>query len=150
MKLRNKKTGEIVKVNNLNAFVHTDEETKIYHSLAELCEEWEDYEEPKEFWYIYAGKPQRADCGDILEEDFRAIGNHFETREETEKAIEKLKAWKRLEEKGFEFRGYEIQNEYLVVKTNFHRPLIGEELDLTLNAADSVNADLDLLLGSEE
>ena len=33
----------------------------------------------------------------------KSIGNYFETREEAEKAVEKLKAWKRLKDKGFRF-----------------------------------------------
>ena len=41
MKLRNKKTGEIVEATDFN--IISD-----YNSLAELNEEWEDYEEPKE------------------------------------------------------------------------------------------------------
>ena len=34
------------------------------------------------------------------------IGNYFDTREEAEKAVEKLKAWKRLKDKGFRFTGF--------------------------------------------
>ena len=103
MKLRNKRTGEIGLVHcdatmfsdKIGVFIdnnHIDLRNpyKIYTSLAELNEEWEDYEEPKEYWYVYADKPQRADCGDILEEDFKAIGKYFETKEEAEKAVEKL------------------------------------------------------------
>ena len=36
----------------------------------------------------------------------KEIGNYFETREEAEKAVEKLKAWKRLKDKDFQFHGY--------------------------------------------
>lgn len=35
----------------------------------------------------------------------KEIGNYFETKEEAEKAVEKLKAWKRLKDKGFKFCG---------------------------------------------
>lgn len=135
MKLRNKKTGEIVEFFNNTCGIFPD-------SLAELCEEWEDCEEPKEFWYIYAGKPQRADCGDILEEDFRAIGNHFETREETEKTIEKLKALKRLKEKGFRFERWK-KSCNTDGKIIFHLDELGPRL---ANFRD----DLNLLFGSEE
>ena len=62
MKLRNKKTGEIFKVTYFN--IISD-----YNTLAELNEEWEDYDE---------------------------------TREQAEKAVEKLKAWKQLKDKGFQ------------------------------------------------
>jgi len=33
----------------------------------------------------------------------KSIGNYFETKEEAEKAVEKLKAWKRLKDKCFRF-----------------------------------------------
>lgn len=113
MKLKNKRTGEIGEyipgtglafIVRVYAVRSGDTPFVDYqhNSLAELYNEWEDYG-PKEYWYIYAGKPHRADCGDILEEDFRAIGNHFETREETEKAIEKLKVLTRLQNNGFKF-----------------------------------------------
>ena len=35
-----------------------------------------------------------------------AIGNYFESKEEAEKALKKLKAWKRLKDKGFRFNGW--------------------------------------------
>lgn len=110
MKLKNKKTGAIgelcVRKNLDGEVIHYEvyvgELSFAYYTLKSLTDTWEDYdeEEPKEYWYIYADKPQRADCGDILEEDFKVIGNYFETKEEAEQAVEKLKAWKRLKDKG--------------------------------------------------
>lgn len=118
MKLRNKKTGEIGELHfepdkeyHFTVITEDPADMMIYKKLADLYADWEDYEEPKEFWYIYAGKPQRADCGDILEEDFKAIGNHFETKEEAEKAVEKLRAWKRLRDKCFRFGGWDSNGE---------------------------------------
>lgn len=108
MKLRNKKTGEIVKRMDLvireeGVVFNTDEQ---YHSLAELNEEWEDYEEPKTHWYIYGSEPFEVDeenwDKDYIEE-LKSIGNYFETGKEAEKAVKKLKAWKRLKDKGFRF-----------------------------------------------
>lgn len=44
MRLRNKKTGEIVELSIYGIEVHIrKEEQPFYHSLAELNEEWEDY-----------------------------------------------------------------------------------------------------------
>ena len=40
-----------------------------------------------------------------LNETRKEIGNCFESLEEAEKALEKLKAWKRLRDKGFRFDG---------------------------------------------
>lgn len=144
MKLKNKKTGEIV---SLDGEIIYDDKVRLlghYNSLAELCEEWEDYEEPTEFWYIYAGKPQRAACGDILEKDFKSIGNHFGTKEETEKAIEKLKALKRLEDYGVRFCSwfYDIEKQEIKIKAEFEE---FEEVIVGQNRKD-----LDLLFGGEE
>ena len=122
MKLRNKKTGEM---GNLVSHGCEDERLWVwcdniskpenrYNSLAELNEEWEDYEEPKDFWYI------DVECGVMCDstnpdlqdkrypmEFMKSIGNYFETREEAERAVEKLKAWKRLKEQGFRFKTYQ-------------------------------------------
>ena len=47
MRLRNKKTGEIVGLSIYGIEVHIrKEEQPFYHSLAELNEEWDDYKEP--------------------------------------------------------------------------------------------------------
>ena len=77
-----------------------------YNSLAELNEEWCDYEEPKEYWYIdWNGEVCRSDIHDERTEQMKQIGNFFKTEEEAEKAVEKLRAWKRLKDKGFRFTG---------------------------------------------
>lgn len=94
MKLRNKKTGEIVEATDFN--IISD-----YASLAELNEEWEDYEE--HYWYVFANAVMYGYKGDVLEDNFKETGNYFETKEQAEKAVEKLKAWKRLKDKGFKF-----------------------------------------------
>ena len=109
MKLRNKTTtnikvlGEIVPCSEYGCIaVKTDKGVVWYYrSLAELNEEWEDVsEEPKEYWYI------DIDGGimfDNVEDDtvkvMREIGNYFNTREQAEQAVEKLKAWKKLKDK---------------------------------------------------
>ena len=46
---------------------------------------------------------RRIDASFGVKFDNREIGNYFETKEEAEKAVEKLKAWKRLKDKGFKF-----------------------------------------------
>lgn len=52
MKLRNKKTGEVVETNNITAT--RDDGTIYYDSLAELNEDWEDYEPNKSLGGITA------------------------------------------------------------------------------------------------
>ena len=106
MKLKNKKTGEIVEImiykadKNGNRDVFSSVEGE--DSLAELNEEWEDApEEPKEYWCIdWTGGVNHItlldDSTDKYEKAKKQIGNYFETEEEAKKAVEKLKAWKRL------------------------------------------------------
>ena len=102
MKLRNKKTEEIVEITM--PITNGDGWNIKANSLAELCEEWEDYEEPKGYWYINR-------LGDVCWSTYvgeeanirKLIGNYFKTKEEAEKAVEKLKAWKRLKDNGFKF-----------------------------------------------
>lgn len=103
MKLRNKKTGEIINNNGIN---FSEGNYKTYNSIAEFNEEWEDYEEPKNFWYMTSW----GDVHEYSERQFaikqkQAIGNYFESKEEAEKAVGKLKAWKRLKDGGFRFNG---------------------------------------------
>ena len=129
MKLRNKKTGEIVEATDFN--IISD-----YNSLAELNEVWEDY------WYINeVGDVIRAVYKtDDLTCDLIAIGNHFESKEEAEKAVEKLKAWKRLKDKGFRFERWLLGGEY------------GNTITFSdyFECDDKARADLDLLFGGEE
>ena len=158
MKLRNKKTGEIVEFITGDTFEvgglqirslkRNPQIVRYYPSLAELNEEWEDYEEPKEYWYIdYDGGIL---CGESdnssAEKMMISMGNHFETIVDAEMAVEKLKAWKRLKDKGFRFSGKEVFSEGLL------------EIDGVLPAlkrADNAERlkiidDLDLLFGGEE
>jgi len=107
MKLRNKKTGEIL--GSLGSFIIQNpngincETITKYDSLAELNEEWEDYKEPKKHYFTIDddGVLVCRTAGDFLNEELcRQIGNYFETREEAERALNKLKALKRLKDKG--------------------------------------------------
>ena len=157
MKLRNKKTGEIVRVEFLNNW-QTDDGTEIgfrecntrvvysYDSLTELNADWEDYEEPKEIWYLdYDGLPYCEE--NPIEEEvqcIKEIGNYFETKEEAEKAVRKLKAWKRLEDKGFRFHEW--------YKPDGCEPFIVVETNIGLDDIDNkkLQKDLDLLFGGEE
>ena len=115
MKLKNKQTGEIVDTlceditKGMVLFIdHHDGNptTEYYNSLAELCEEWEDYEEPKEHWMINAFGDAET-ISDIYTDDMidelREIGNYFETKEKAELVVRKLKAWKKLKDKELEF-----------------------------------------------
>ena len=152
MKLRNKKTGEILEAHEiglidkcayLKIFRAGDYGTKQYNSLAELNKEWEDYEEPEEVWYIdWKGDIRSADINDEWECE-KQIGNYFETKEEAEKAVEKLKAWKRLKDKGV----------VEVIKINFRNCCIeeGKKIKFEMYSGDEQTLkDLDLLFCPEE
>lgn len=76
--------------------------------------EWEDApEEPKTHWMIDTSilEPVREIVGQPFEID-REIGNWFNTKEEAELAIRKLKAWKRLKDFGCGF----ILDDHFTVK----------------------------------
>ena len=47
---------------------------------------------------------------DYIDRSRVKIGNYFETREEAEKAVEKLKAWKRLKDSGLKFKDWNKSN----------------------------------------
>lgn len=100
MKLRNKQSGEI------KEFVLFDgKEMQAGLTLENLAQEWEDApEEPKEYWFIeWNGEVCRSDIHDERTGRMKQIGNYFETREEAEQAVRKLKAWKLLKDFGCGF-----------------------------------------------
>ena len=146
MKLQNKKTGEIGYLENHGLederlWIWIDNVSKPeyrYNSLSKLNEEWEDYEEPKEYWYIYGNQVLNNKCDGVLEDRFKEIGNYFETREEAEKAVEKLKAWKRLKDSGFRFAGFgwSFKDKRVIIHVN--------------ECQKSLINDMDLLFGGEE
>ena len=124
MKLRNKKTGEIREARIVNEHLQlwsTDlEDWFDYDDLDYLAKWWERYEEPKTFWAnSWAGEPEEYDAQKTPQElqgMCEQIGNYFETKEEAEKAVERLKALKRLRDKGFEFEGIrKLLNEVIVM-----------------------------------
>ena len=163
MKLRNKRTGEIgwlycdhISVPKKMTVFSEDKDLAAphwdYSSLAELTEDWEDYKEPKDYYFIrsesltvgYSPISNTRSCKNRKE-----IGNFFETKEEAEKAVEKLKAWKRLKEAGFIVHSWNgnLGGEY-------HYDCCGQ-VNITAEVVDSdkrdtVKADLNLLFGGEE
>lgn len=119
-----------------------------YNSLAELNEEWEDYEETKEFWFIDEEGIIRSTKEENWPEESvvaaKSIGNYFETKEEAEKAVEKLKAWKRLKDKGFRFVNWTYRYDQPRVKNHSYYNFIAICKD------GEVYEDIDLLFGGEE
>lgn len=155
MKLRNKKTGEILPLGSLiikNPNRINCESIINYNSLAELNEDWEDYEEQKGYWYINEfGTPTEIihTRENIYDKQRKNFGNYFETKEEAERAVEKLKAWKRLKDLGFRFIGktreYKSDKQFGTVFFE----ISGEIRDIYEDNVEFYD-DLDLLFGGED
>ena len=116
MKLRNKKTGEIGElkqwlnrkdrsINGVGVYISADKPFKQYASLAELNAEWEDHKEPNG-WCVtmYGGISRLTKDDDDFIPELKEIGNYFNDKESAYDGLEKLKAWKRLEDKGVKFK----------------------------------------------
>lgn len=144
MKLRNKKTGGLATlVENEDCLtLKTDAGFHHYFSLVELNKEWEDYEEPKDYFVISIfGDIERYSLhsfSNFQTQELKQIGNYFETKEEAEKAVEKLKAWKRLKGEivGWSFsydldlNGCGFNDEDIVVGIKLPRNASKKDLDL--------------------
>ena len=139
MKLKNKISGEIKEFalfdgNELQGGV----------TLEILTKEWEDYEEPKEYWIIdtilheirslpYKNNEEDKRYEQWLEE----LGLKFESKEEAEKAVEKLKAWKRLKDKGFRFIDHiDRDSGQGITRYEWDGYVHGEDLDLLFSQED--------------
>ena len=152
MKLRNKKTGEIGILDVPFPEEDVADEGLVidkfggvigrFSSLAELDEEWEDYEEPKRHWIIDTMN-DRVEDFDVPMTFNESIGNYFKTKEEAEKAVEKLKAWKRLKDKGISFEAkMKDRKWYLEPKA--------EPQQRTFDEAHDLFEDVMLVFGGEE
>lgn len=120
MKLRNKKTGKIINEANVKIIEYPNipqayPKHHLYNSLAKLNEEWEDYEEAEGWCVTMYGGITRIAKDEILISDLKEIGNYFNDKESAYDALDKLKAWKRLKDKGFRFDGYDVDFEGLWV-----------------------------------
>ena len=157
MKLQNKKTGEILEEvrssmdskDRLRIYDMLTDKYYPYNSLAELNEEWEDYEEPKKHYSI-------TQFGDVVDEvdgymsetidEMKEIGNYFDTREEAEKAVERLRAWKRLKDKGFRHTHFVIDHKTKSAKVVYK----AQELGLTFEEAKQFYENFYLLFGGKD
>lgn len=160
MKLRNKKTGEIGDIaqtsNNaiivyypiVDGVAINPQHRAIYDSLAELNEEWEDYEEPKEWWFIDCTGFVKHGEGLFTEKsyikDIQQIGNFFETKEEAEKAVRKLEALKRLMDNNLRLR------RGCMAFVNTDEVFTTMDVNVKVDTYADIEADLDLLFGGEE
>ena len=144
MKLRNKKTGEIGTPRIAYQEFYIDTENKMtycYKSLQEVFAEWEDApEEPKGIQCIYyVNHFDAAKINGVI------VG--FESKAEAEKAVEKLKAWKRLKDTcNFRFTHWVIDKEKAGGKICFR----ADEKMITFDEAKRFYNDFYLLFGDED
>lgn len=151
MLLKNKQTGEIAEasISNFELVVRYDDGRVEKYPLLFDYSNLEYYEEPKEYWFIndLDGKPMKCELRYCPVRDFdewsekrKKIGNYFSSREEAELTVRKLKAWKRLKDKGFRFDGfYDKSKQHILWHCGL--PYITD---------DEFYKDLDLLFGGEE
>lgn len=161
--LQNKSTGEIGCL--ICSFGKTPEKITVveyidgkrgsrvwyYDSLAELNEEWEDYQESESFWYISStGTPIKSEVSiyDPLEIHLmKRIGNYFESEEDVDDAVEKLVAWKRLKDNcGISFSGLNMDRKGRPVSVNLE---FNNEGRTTFDEAAQNVKDLTLLFGGK-
>lgn len=149
MKLRNKKTGEImddVQYRNYSTSdgfgLRMDGKEWEYHSIAEFNEDWEDVPEEKK-GIIEVKQGLVPTCVHIV----------MATEEEAEKAVERLRAWKRLKDRGFRFEG--IKDDYTRILQS-QEPFRTGKRYLQFNKSEDEEwmkenwEDLDLLFGGED
>lgn len=141
MRLRNKKTGEIKPAEAREDGIYLYDETTeqwYKYELDLLAKWWEYYEEPKEYWFISSsGKPHTFEgADDYFTPGRKEIGNYFSSREEAEKAVEKLKALAEAKEDGLKIKGYYYNHEDLVILADIGKcnkltldELFGKEID---------------------
>ena len=155
MKLKNKNTGEIATLTlSMNGEDMIIMGNDMYAHITKLSElkDYEDYEGTKEYWYIdYDGG---ISCGESdnssAEKMMISMGNHFDTLEDANKAVEKLKAWKRLKDGGFYFTIDAIEdgeckhNLILRLKCN------EEERYKPIKECEKYRRDIHLIFGGEE
>lgn len=146
MKLRNKKTGYVDNWCIDKDVIRTCDGSIVYNSLSELNEEWEDYEEPQEYWYLDIDgviAVNAWDFDDNTVKGMRSIGNHFESKEEAEKAVEKLKAWKRLKDMKPKIR-------ILSTTATYRETIYSVDFGFTDGDSDEIYKDINLLFGGEQ
>lgn len=150
MKLRNKITGEINEFMVHKRIEDREDGNPVYAPFDGNIDEWEDYEKPKEYWHIAelcAGLQRKQDTDNGEDRFNKQIGNYFDTEEEAKKAVEKLRAWKRLKDKGFSF---DPVDRYEALCGNGFNIPITATMPPEAYTDTEVSKDLDICFGGEE
>ena len=143
------KIGDVwVKADNGFMSPEGRESIKMHKHLFKPFNDWfEDYEEPQiYYWYIDdlgIVSIDRVESSTI--EMRKNFCNHFDTREEAEQAVEKLKAFKRLQDLGFRFDGIRYRNKY-----NYIEWKIEPKNELTDDETAKIIEDLCKVFGGKE
>lgn len=145
MKLRNKQTGEIVDFKMHKYAGVSDGGNSVYAPFNGSIDEWEDApEEPKEYWAIgHDGAIFKLSEWEN-QKDHEEIGNYFDSEEEAKKAVEKLKAWKRLKDKGFKVDLWDYDG------GNYQERIETGRILFRVKDYEENDKDLNLLFGGEE
>ena len=153
MKIRIKETDEVLEdvkfietTFNKITIKYLDDGVLRNYSIKNLSdiEEVKDYEEPKVFWYIYGDQVLKAKCDGVIESMNKPIGNYFETEEEAEKAVEKLKAWKRLRDYNVKFNLDFVRN-----RIDFTYSINNTLVDV-LDGEEQIFNNMKIIFGGEE
>lgn len=159
------KAGEIFKLNGGNLYYYPAENGtrdahwsdkimaynhKTLEKFPNILDEWfEEVEEPKEHWMIDVfGDVDIVSSiyTDDMIDELREICNYFSSKEEAKLAVERLKAWKRLKDKGADFVFIKSQGIY----GNVCRYRIELCTDTSTLTDEDARADLDLLFSRGE
>lgn len=121
------KAGDIFYLNEGESLIHESDGVVAYSWITldkfpNILTDWfEEVKEPTRWKPGFNQKYYYLDndgsvCNDVWDDAFNVdndrlkIGNCFQTKEEAEKAVEKLKAWKRLKDSGLKFKGWNKSN----------------------------------------
>jgi len=123
--------------------------TFFYDDLKTFTNDWKDYEEPKDYYFIrsesltvgYSPISNTRSCRNRKE-----IGNYFRTKEEAKNALEELKAWKRLKESGVKIVGWCYSDDVDLNGCCFN----DDDFIVGLTAGECDQDDLDLFFGGED
>lgn len=164
MKLRNRKTGEIGNLLPYGAgdgriwvwIGNTSRPEYRYNSLAELNEEWEDVPQGPKVGYII--DPMEEDCVSADDSGYeesdvdraKELGIWLETEEEAKKAVERLKAFKRLKDKGFRFTYWGKRSDWAGLPEVEALKYLVDIVGVLPDNIDEFRDDLDLLFSGED
>lgn len=114
--------GDVFYLNEAGSLIHESDGVPAYtwatiDNFPNILTDWFEEIEEQTRWkpemdqkyYCFGSDGSVVDddwCGLSIDHNRFEIGNCFQTKEEAERAVEKLKAWKRLKDSGLKFKGW--------------------------------------------